>query len=109
MDRTHFTSEAISKSYIERSNNTHKKTFRIGASKWQGWQDIKGIIRSCKLKKDRKYNDQQNTTYKTIDGATRTPLKTGVNTDARKGSAVPVALVPVVLLDFMLHAKWHIS
>lgn len=84
MDRKHFTSEAISKWYIERSNNmhTHKKTFRIGASKWQGWQDTKGIIRSCKLKKDRKYNDQQNTTYKTIDGATRTPLKTGVNTDA---------------------------
>jgi hypothetical protein len=45
------------------------------------------------LKKDRKYNDQQNTTHKTIDGATRSPLKTGVNTDARKGSAVPAALV----------------
>ena len=62
-------------------------------NKWQRWQDTKGIIRSRKLRKDRKYNDQQNTTHKTIDGATRSPLKTGVNTDARKGSAVPAPLV----------------
>ena len=95
VNRKYSASQTISKSYIERSNNmhTHKKTFRIGASKWQGWQDTKGIIRSRKLKKDRKYNDQQNTIHKTIDGATRSPLKTGVNTDARKGSVVPAALV----------------
>jgi len=43
------------------------------------------VIRSRKLKKDRQYNDQkkkdndlQNTTQKTKDRATRTPLKTGV-------------------------------
>ena len=86
VNRKYSASQTISKSYIERSNNmhTHKKTFRIGASTWQRWQDTKGIIRSRKLKKDRKYNDQQNTTYKTIDGATRSPIKTVVNTDTHK-------------------------
>ena len=46
------------------------------------FEDTKGVIRSRKLKKDRQYNvnnDLQNTTQKTKDRATRTPLKPGVN------------------------------
>ena len=44
-------------------------------------------------------NDQQNTTKKTKDRATRIPLKPGVNTGAPQGSAVPVPHVaPVVLV-----------
>jgi hypothetical protein len=50
------------------------------------FEDTKGVIRSCKSKKDRKYNGQkkknkmtnndlQNTTQQTKDGGTQTPLK----------------------------------
>ena len=50
-------------------------------------EDLKGVIRSLKLKKDRQYNSQkkkvettnndlQNITQKTKDWATRTSLKT---------------------------------
>jgi len=42
-------------------------------------------------------NDLQNTTQKTDDRATRTPLKTGVNLGAPEGLAVPAPLViPIV-------------
>ena len=47
------------------------------------FKDTKRVIRSHKSKKNRQYNDQnkktrrQNTTQKTSDQATQTPLKTG--------------------------------
>jgi len=44
-------------------------------------------------------NDLQNTTHKTKDRATRSPLKPGVDTGAPEGLAVPVPLVtPIMLL-----------
>ena len=44
-------------------------------------------------------NDLQNTTQKTIDWTTRTPLKPGMNTGALEGLATSAPLMtPVVLL-----------
>ena len=56
------------------------------------FEDTKGTIRSRKWKKNRHYNGQmkrdkqtnnrpRNSTQKTKDRATRTPLKTGMNTN----------------------------
>ena len=73
-------------------------------------EDTKGVIRIRKSKKGRQHNDQkkkdkrtnndlQNIAHKTKDRVTRTPLKTGVNSDATEGLAVPAPLVvPVVLI-----------
>ena len=55
---------------------------------YEEFEDTKGVIRICKSEKDRQNNGQmkenkttnndlQNTTQKTEDQATRTPLKTG--------------------------------
>ena len=52
---------------------------------WKKFEDIKGVIRSYKSKKNRQYNDQkkkgnndvQNTTQKAKNRPTRTTLKTG--------------------------------
>ena len=60
------------------------------------FKDIKGVIRGRKSKKyrqchgqkkkdKREYNDMQNTTQNTKDRATRTPLKTGVNSCVPEG------------------------
>jgi len=60
------------------------------------FEDIKGVIRIRKLKKDRQHNDQkkkdkrtnndlQNITNKTKDRVTRTPLKPGANSGAPEG------------------------
>jgi hypothetical protein len=50
-------------------------------------------------KDKRTNNDLQNTTQKTKDRATRTPLKSGINPGAPGGLTVPVPLVtPIVLL-----------
>ena len=71
------------------------------------FEDTKGVIRICISKKDRQHNGQKKKykqrstkhTYKTKDRVTRTPLKTGVNSCAPEGCAVPVPLVtPVVLI-----------
>jgi len=68
------------------------------------FEDTKGVIRSCKSKKDRKYNGQKkkdkrtnnhllNTTQQTKDRATWTPLK------YQEWQAVPAPhMAPVVLL-----------
>jgi hypothetical protein len=73
------------------------------------FEDTKGVISSRKSK-DKQHNDQQkknqrtnndlqNITQKTKYQATRTLLKTVVNSDALKGSAVPAPHVkPVKLL-----------
>ena len=58
------------------------------------FEDIKGVIRIRKSKKDRQHNGQkkkykrtnndlQNNTHKTKDRVTRIPLKTGVNSGAQ--------------------------
>ena len=74
------------------------------------FEDTKGVIRIRKSKKGRQHNGQkkkdkrtnndlQNIAHKTKDRVTRTPLKTGVNSDATEGLAVPAPLVvPVVLI-----------
>jgi ribosomal protein L44E len=62
---------------------------------WEKFEDSKAVTRSRKSK-DRQYNDQakkykrtnndlQNTTKKTEDWATRTPLKPRVNSGAPEG------------------------
>jgi len=68
-------------------------------------EDSKGVIRSRKSKKDKQYNNQmkkdkqtnnggQNTPQITRDWATRIPLKkTGMNSGASEGQAVPAPLV----------------
>ena len=60
---------------------------------------------SGQTRKDRvKNNDIQNTTYKTNDWGTQTQLKSGVNSGAPEGWAVPATHVtPVVLL--LLHTR----
>ena len=73
------------------------------------FEDTKDVIRSCNSKKDRQYNVRKkqdkkktmvkcNTTWKTQDEATRTPLKTWVNSGALEGKAVPAPVVAPVLL-----------
>ena len=60
------------------------------------FEDTKGVIRSRKSKKERQHNGQKkkekganndlkNTTQKTKELATQTPLKTGVNSCAPEG------------------------
>ena len=52
------------------------------------FENIKGVIRIRKSKKDRykrTHNDLQNTTEKTKDRATRTPLKTEMTSGAPEG------------------------
>ena len=68
------------------------------------FEDTKGVIRIRISKKNRQHNCQkkstkgQTTIYKTKDRVTRTPLKTGVNPGALKGSAVPPPLVAPVMV-----------
>ena len=50
-------------------------------------------------KKKKVQKDKQHKTHKTKNQVTRTPLKTGVNSGAPEGLAVPAPLVaPVVLI-----------
>jgi hypothetical protein len=51
-------------------------------------------------KRKRTYNDIQNTTYKTKDRATRTPLKLEVNSCAPESIAVSAPLVTLIVLLF---------
>jgi chaperone required for assembly of F1-ATPase len=79
--------------------------FRHGIHWWryEKFEDTKGVIRSRKSKKERQRNDQkicfkrttrgtnndlQSITLKTKGRATRTPLKTEVNSDVPKKLAV---------------------
>jgi hypothetical protein len=92
---------------------TNKKiTVQVYLSKYFSCNidDSKGIIKSRKPKKDRQLtgqtkrdkrinNDLQITTQKNKDRATRTPLKTGVDSDIKEGFVVSAPLVtPVMLL-----------
>ena len=73
------------------------------------FDDTKGVIiirkskkngqRKCQKKKVQK-DKQRSTkhTYKTKDRATRTPLKTGMNSGAPEGYTVPAPLVTSVVL-----------
>jgi len=54
-------------------------------------------------KRKRINNDLQNTTQKTKDGVTRTPLKTG---GARKELAVPAPLVTSVVFSYFNYYHW---
>jgi hypothetical protein len=68
----------------------------------------KGVIRICKSKKGRKCNGQtkrtnndlQNTTQKSKNWKTRTPLITGLNSCALEGLEVSATLVTSVVLLF---------
>ena len=70
------------------------------------FEDIKEVIRSRKrrrtqhrmAKRKRINNDLQNSTQKTKDRATRTPLKQGVNSCAPEGLAVLSHITAAVLL-----------
>ena len=75
---------------------------------WKKSFKITRVIRISNSKKGRQHNGQkkktthdnpQNTTQKTNDRATQTPLQTRVNSGATEGQAVPTPLVtPVVLI-----------
>jgi len=70
------------------------------------FEDTKCVNRIHKSKKDRQHNGQKkkkdndlpNTMQKTNDRATRTPIKTGVNSDAPIGLAGPDPIVTHVML-----------
>jgi hypothetical protein len=65
---------------------------------------LQGVIRSCKLKKVRQYNDLQNATHKTkVWWATQTPLTTGCY--GRVAVLAPV-LAPVMLLLWQASHEW---
>jgi len=79
------------------------------------FENIKGVIR-CRSMGDRQHNgqihmdkktnnDQQNTTQKTKDCETRTPLKTEVNSCAPEGLAVTALLVASVVVLFLQTRK----
>ena len=53
--------------------------------------------RKCAVSLVRKNNDMQNTTQKTKERATRTPLKTGVELMYSRRVSVPAALYSVIL------------
>lgn len=53
---------------------------------------------SLKIQKKRTNNDLQNTTQKTKDRATQTPLKSGVNSGTAEENAVPDPLVASIML-----------
>ena len=53
---------------------------------------------SLKIQKKRTNNDLQNTTQKTKDRATKTPLKFGVNSGTAEENAVPAPLVASIML-----------
>ena len=52
----------------------------------------------AKKKDKRTNNDRQNTTQETEDRATRTPIKTRVNSCAPEGEAVSAPLVALIML-----------
>jgi hypothetical protein len=75
-------------------------------------EDIKGTIRSRKSEKDRQHNcqtktdkgtnnDQQNTTQKTKDWETPTPLNTGDELMCSERVAVSSPLMPPVVILFL--------
>ena len=98
-------------SYIKDNDNTLTVTYKHDwydtCKPFKEFKDNKGVIRTCKSKnrqyngqkKKRTNNDLQNTTQKTKDLVTHTPLKTEMNSDATECYAVPARLVtPVVLI-----------
>jgi hypothetical protein len=56
------------------------------------------------------FTDLQNTTKKMKDWATWTPIKTGVNSDAVEGLAVPAPIVTLVVLLLMdTNFIWYVN
>ena len=53
------------------------------------WRSVNAMKVSQKKKDKMKHNGQQDNTQKIKDWGTRTPIKTGVNSDAPEESAVP--------------------
>ena len=83
------------------------KTLRTMILVPEEYDDTKEVIIIRKSKRNRRHNGQkktdkqryiQNTTRKSIDRSTRTPLKPWVNSGVPEGRAVPTSLIAPVFL-----------